>query len=130
MIIQIGAILAVVLLYWRRLIDVAKGLVGRSVTGRRTLSVSAIAFVPPGVIAQALEGTIEKHLLAVEGAARPESRPPGPTAASPIDQCNSASAGIYVSVSPTVISKNSSPNGVSALITSRCSVGCSASLRS
>ena len=65
MIIQIGAILAVVLLYWRRLIDVAKGLVGRSVTGRRTLSVSAIAFVPPGVIAQALEGTIEKHLLAV-----------------------------------------------------------------
>lgn len=62
-IIQVGAILAVVLLYWRRILDVLAGLVGRSATGRRLLVALVVAFLPAGVIGKLFSQTIEDHLL-------------------------------------------------------------------
>jgi undecaprenyl-diphosphatase len=63
--IQSGAILAVVLLYWRRLWSMAEGLVGRDTDGRRTLIGLVVAVIPAAVIGLALEGPIKDHLLEV-----------------------------------------------------------------
>ncbi len=63
--IQSGAILAVVLLYWRRLRSMAEGLVGRDPDGRRTLIGLVVAVIPAAVIGLALEGPIKDHLLEV-----------------------------------------------------------------
>ena len=68
--IQIGAILAVLLLYWRRIVDIVRGLLGRSQQGRSLLIALAIAFVPAALIGKVLEDPIEKHLFG-----------PGPVAA-------------------------------------------------
>ena len=61
--IQIGAILAVVLLFWGRIIEIVQGLFGRSAPGRRLLVALIVAFVPAAVIGKGLEEPIEKHLF-------------------------------------------------------------------
>lgn len=62
-IIQVGAILAVLLISWRRVVEVFQGLIGKSEPGRRLLLALLAAFVPAAVIGVALDKTIEKHLL-------------------------------------------------------------------
>jgi undecaprenyl-diphosphatase len=63
--IQSGAILAVLLLYWRRLRSMAEGVVGRNPDGRRTLIGLVVAVIPAAVIGLALESTIKDRLLEV-----------------------------------------------------------------
>lgn len=62
-VIQLGAILAVLLLYRKRVGQIVSGVVGHSDTGRRLLIALVIAFVPVGIVAKALEGPISEHLL-------------------------------------------------------------------
>jgi undecaprenyl-diphosphatase len=61
--IQIGAILAVVVLYWRRLGQLANGLVGRDADGRRLLGRLMIAFGPAALVGLVLGDTIKQHLF-------------------------------------------------------------------
>lgn len=61
--IQIGAILAVVVLYWRRLGQLAAGVVGRDVDGRRLLLRLMTAFVPAAVVGLLLGDTIKEELF-------------------------------------------------------------------
>jgi undecaprenyl-diphosphatase len=61
--IQIGAILAVVVLYWRRLGQIASGVVGRSADGRRLLLVLITAFLPAALVGLVLGDTIKDELF-------------------------------------------------------------------
>ncbi len=61
--IQIGAILAVVVLYWRRLGQVANGVIGRDADGRRLLGRLVIAFVPAAFVGLLLGDTIKEQLF-------------------------------------------------------------------
>ncbi len=62
--IQAGAILAVLVLFWRRILTVFQGLIGRSVAGRKLLIALLVAFVPAIIFGLALEKVIKEHLLA------------------------------------------------------------------
>jgi undecaprenyl-diphosphatase len=62
-IIQFGAIIAVLALYRRRVGQVLQGLVGRSDSGRNLLLCLIAAFVPAAVIGLALGDKIDTHLL-------------------------------------------------------------------
>jgi undecaprenyl-diphosphatase len=62
-IIQGGAILAVVLLYWRRLLDILAGVFGRSRTGLLLLRNLTAAFLPAAVLGLLLEDWIDRHLF-------------------------------------------------------------------
>ncbi len=62
-IIQGGAILAVVLLYWRRLLDIAAGVFGRSATGLRLFRNLIAAFLPAAVLGLLLEDWIDRNLF-------------------------------------------------------------------
>jgi undecaprenyl-diphosphatase len=62
-VIQVGAIAAVLLLYRRRVVQLLGGITGRDATGRRLLLALAAAFVPAALAALALEGFIGDHLL-------------------------------------------------------------------
>ncbi|MFV0258425.1 MAG: undecaprenyl-diphosphate phosphatase [Acidimicrobiales bacterium] len=61
--IQAGAILAVVVLYWRRLTEMAEGLVGASQEGRSILLAVLTAFVPTAIIGLALKDVVESRLF-------------------------------------------------------------------
>jgi undecaprenyl-diphosphatase len=61
--IQIGAILAVVVLYWRRLGQLASGVIGRDVDGRTLLGRLIIAFVPAAVVGVLLGDNIKDRLF-------------------------------------------------------------------
>lgn len=61
--IQVGAILAVVTLYRRRIAQLAAGLVGRNAPGRDLLVRLAIAFTPAAVVGIAFDSTIKDHLF-------------------------------------------------------------------
>jgi undecaprenyl-diphosphatase len=61
--IQIGAILAVIALYRRRLWQLVLGLFGRDEIGRRLLIRLVVAFVPAATIGAALNHTIKNHLF-------------------------------------------------------------------
>ncbi len=61
--IQIGAILAVVVLYWRRLGQLAAGVVGRDADGRRLLLRLMTAFVPAALVGLLLGDTIKTELF-------------------------------------------------------------------
>jgi undecaprenyl-diphosphatase len=63
--IQSGAILAVIVLYWRRLVEMARGVVGRDVEGRRIASATLVAFIPAAVVGVALEKAIRDQLFGV-----------------------------------------------------------------
>lgn len=63
--IQIGAILAVVLLYWQRLLSILRGLLGRDPAGRRLAIALVASFIPAVVIALIGERLIKDHLFAL-----------------------------------------------------------------
>ena len=61
-VIQAGAIVAVVLVYWRTILDILLGCIGRSASGRRLALNLIIAFLPAAVIGLLLDDWIEAHL--------------------------------------------------------------------
>jgi len=63
--IQAGAILAVAVLYWRRLREMALGAVGRDVEGGRVLTGVFIAFIPAAIVGVVLEKAIRDRLFGV-----------------------------------------------------------------
>ena len=63
--IQIGAILAVVVLYFGRIRSMLEGLIGRNPAGRRALIGVLIAFVPAVIVGVLGNKFIESHLLYV-----------------------------------------------------------------
>ena len=63
--IQFGAILAVLVLYWRRLQTMVEGLFGRNEEGRQMLKVVAIAFVPAAIVGVVSEKVIKDLLFGV-----------------------------------------------------------------
>jgi undecaprenyl-diphosphatase len=71
-VIQAGAILAVVLVYRRRILEIILGCLGRSREGRRLAVNIVVAFLPAAVVGLLLEDLIETHLggniVAVAGA--------------------------------------------------------------
>ncbi len=62
-IIQLGAIAAVLLISWRRVLDVLQGVVGRSETGRRLLFNLLAAFVPAATVGVLFDSVLEENLL-------------------------------------------------------------------
>jgi len=64
-VIQLGAILAVVLLYWRQLVSMAVGVAGRSNSGMRLLRNVILATVPVAIIGLTLNDWISRHLFSV-----------------------------------------------------------------
>ncbi len=63
--IQAGAILAVLILYWGRLLEMGRGLVGRDEAGRRLLGATFVAFIPAALVGVALEKPIKDRLFGV-----------------------------------------------------------------
>jgi len=63
--IQFGAILAVLVLYRRRIGSIIRGLFGRDTEGRTLLIALVLAFIPAVVIGVAIEKPIKNHLLEV-----------------------------------------------------------------
>ncbi len=61
--IQLGAILAVVTLYRRRIAQLAAGMVGRDVLGRAVLVRLVVAFTPAAIVGIAFDSTIKDHLF-------------------------------------------------------------------
>jgi undecaprenyl-diphosphatase len=61
--IQSGAILAVVLLYWRRLWSMVRGVFGQDPDGRRVFIGLVLSVLPAVVVALAFEGPIKDNLL-------------------------------------------------------------------
>lgn len=61
-VIQVGAIAAVGGLYWRRIVGMARGIVGRDEQGRKLAFHLAAAFVPAAVMGPVLSGPIRAHL--------------------------------------------------------------------
>jgi undecaprenyl-diphosphatase len=64
-VIQIGAIAAVVLLYWRQLLSMIVGVAGRSNSGARLLRNVVLATLPVAVIGLTLNNWISEHLFSV-----------------------------------------------------------------
>jgi len=61
--IQGGAILAVAGLYWKRVVQMVRGLLGRDAAGLRLFINISIAFLPAAVIGVMIEEWIERHLF-------------------------------------------------------------------
>ncbi len=64
-VIQFGAIAAVALLYWRQLISLFRGLLGRDIAGLRLLVNLLVAFIPAGVIGFLAHDWISDRLFSV-----------------------------------------------------------------
>ena len=62
-VIQAGAILAVLLLYWPRVSSIVVGMLGRDLVGRRIGIATLCAFLPAAVIGLAFEDLIKGNLL-------------------------------------------------------------------
>ena len=62
-VIQGGAVLAVLGLYWPRVRRMLAGLVGRDAAGLRLLGLLAVAFLPAGVLGPLLDDAIERRLF-------------------------------------------------------------------
>jgi undecaprenyl-diphosphatase len=63
--IQSGAILAVVVLYWHRIREMALGVAGRDPDGRRIASATLVAFIPAAIVGIVLEKAIRDRLFGV-----------------------------------------------------------------
>ncbi len=63
--IQSGAILAVVVLYWNRLMAMARGVMGRDPEGRRIANATLVAFIPAAIVGGVLEKAIRDRLFGV-----------------------------------------------------------------
>lgn len=61
-VIQAGAIAAVVVVYWRSILNIALGCIGRSASGRRLAQNLIAAFLPAAVIGLLLDDWIESNL--------------------------------------------------------------------
>jgi len=61
--IQFGAILAVLVLYWQRIVQILKGLIGQDPDGRRLLIALVLAFLPAVAVGVGAEKTIKDHLF-------------------------------------------------------------------
>ncbi|MGB0408440.1 MAG: undecaprenyl-diphosphate phosphatase [Opitutales bacterium] len=61
-VIQAGAIAAVILLYWRSILNIALGCIGQSRTGRKLAINLIAAFIPAAVLGLLLDETIESFL--------------------------------------------------------------------
>jgi undecaprenyl-diphosphatase len=64
-VVQLGAIAAVALLYWRQLISLVNGVLGRDPAGLRLLRNLLLAFIPAAVVGLALHDWIDEHLFSV-----------------------------------------------------------------
>lgn len=64
-VIQVGAVAAVVLLYWRQLIAMLVGLLGRSTPGLRLLRNVLLAFFPVAISGLLLHDLIDKYLFSI-----------------------------------------------------------------
>jgi undecaprenyl-diphosphatase len=62
-IVQLGAIVAVLVVSWRRVLDVLNGLIGRSEKGRKLLINLIVSFIPAVFFGLLGKKVIEKHLL-------------------------------------------------------------------
>jgi undecaprenyl-diphosphatase len=62
-VIQGGAILAVLGLYWRRVLQMGAGLAGRDPIGRSLLANLVLAFLPAALLGPLLDDAIEEHLF-------------------------------------------------------------------
>ncbi len=62
-IIQVGAIAAVVFLYWRQIMDMLVGLFGRSAPGLRLLRNVLLAFIPAVIVGLPTHELIDKYLF-------------------------------------------------------------------
>ena len=62
-VIQVGAIAAVALIYWRTILNMVLGLFGRSSAGLRLLRNVLLAFLPAAIIGFASHDLIEKYLF-------------------------------------------------------------------
>lgn len=65
-VIQVGAIAAVVLLYWHQFVGMLLGLFGRSSAGLRLLRNVLLAFLPAAVIGFLLHDLIDRYLFSIE----------------------------------------------------------------
>lgn len=61
-VIQAGAIAAVIMLYWRTILEIALGCIGKSASGRRLAVNLIVAFLPAAVIGLLLDDWIESTL--------------------------------------------------------------------
>ncbi len=64
-VIQVGAIAAVVLLYWSQLMGILRGLAGRDATGVRLLRNLILAFLPVVFVGLLLDDWIDAHLFSI-----------------------------------------------------------------
>jgi undecaprenyl-diphosphatase len=64
-VIQLGAIVAVVFVFWRQLVGILRGLAGRDAAGLRLLRNILLAFAPVVVVGLLLSDWIEDHLFSV-----------------------------------------------------------------
>ena len=64
-IIQFGAILAVVILYWKRLLTILMGMLGKDANGLRLLKNLILAFLPAAVLGLLLDEWIEAALFGI-----------------------------------------------------------------
>lgn len=64
-VIQAGAILAVVILYWGQLLSLLRGLLGQDSAGLRLLRNLLCAFLPVAIVGLALSKWIDRHLFSI-----------------------------------------------------------------
>lgn len=64
-VIQVGAVAAVVLLYWRQLVAMLIGMLGRSSTGLRLLRNVLLAFFPVAILGFFLHDLIDRYLFSI-----------------------------------------------------------------